>query len=223
MPQNVGTFFVKTASTRFVVRNIAPNGKTVRVFNYPIKNGQTRDLLAVPQISEADIRVSCLKGELFIKFKHRELEVVESNIDLLQFDTLGPNNQKAFLQSVGVVDGLEVTALSGGGLTLEQHKKLRHLIHLADGVGGPMEGFNNSVRFTLPLNDPFPTQIIWYTNASMTTKIVEKLLSYDASKRITLVEWKVYDESGLLLATVTDTITYTGASPFETSRTRIVG
>ena len=102
---NKRTFFTKAPGTEFVVKNIALNNKTVRVFNTPIRNRDTYDLLSVPDISEANIRHSLLKGELRIKFSCQELVVVSSNIDLLQFS----NQHKTWLQSIGITDGLEIT------------------------------------------------------------------------------------------------------------------
>lgn len=114
---NVGTYFLKNPSTKFVVKNIAPGNKRVRIFQCPIANGQSRDLLAIPGISEADIRHSLLKGELLIKIKNQEIVVTESDIDLLQFN----EDQKIFLQAFGIINGLEVTVdeaptLAGGAL-----------------------------------------------------------------------------------------------------------
>lgn len=94
----------KNPSTSFIVKNIAPNSKTVKVFGLPIKNGFTYDLLSVPEVSEADIRKSLLKGELLVKFKHQELIVIFSDIDLLQFN----EEQKTFLKSIGITKGLEI-------------------------------------------------------------------------------------------------------------------
>lgn len=107
MGQNVGynTIFPKQCPTVFIVKNIAPRGKRVRVFQQPILNGETRDLMETDFISEADIRHSLLKGELNVKLRHKELIVVDSNIDLLQFDPC----HKEFLESVGIVDGLAAT------------------------------------------------------------------------------------------------------------------
>jgi len=102
---NKRTLFPKAPSTKFVVKNIAPNNKTVRVFNTPIRNRDTYDLLSVPDISEADIRHSLLKGELRIKFNCQEIFVVDSDIDLLQFN----DEHKAWLESIGITKGLEVT------------------------------------------------------------------------------------------------------------------
>lgn len=91
-------------ATSFIVQNIAPNNKRIRIFNYPINNGETRDLLAVPGISEADIRVSLLKGELFIKIVNEEIKIIQSDIDLLQFN----QHQKTFLESAGVNFGHQI-------------------------------------------------------------------------------------------------------------------
>ena len=102
------TWFPKTSPTVFVVKNIAPEGKRIKIFNFPINNGEERDLMSINFVSEADIRHSLLKGELLTKLRSREAIVTASNIDLLQFDDV----HKAFLKSVGVVDGLEAT---GGG------------------------------------------------------------------------------------------------------------
>lgn len=101
---NVGfdTFFPKTVNTVFIVQNIAIPKKNVRVFNYPIPPGLTRDLLSIPEVSEADIRHALLKGSLRIKLQTLELVVVASNIDLIQFSS----DQLAFLQAHGVVNGL---------------------------------------------------------------------------------------------------------------------
>lgn len=203
----------------FTVKNIAIEPKTIKIFNYPIPHLKSRDLLAIRGVSESDIRASLLKGELRHKILAKDILVECSDIDLLQFNL----DQKLFLQNSGVVNGLEITPSLIGALTAEQHKTLRQLIHLADGMNGPMEGFTSGAfRETLPLNDPFPTSIIWWESSAKLEKIVDKTIVYDGSKRPTTITSKVYDENGILLATVSDTITYTGTSPFETSRLRTV-
>lgn len=109
---------------------------------------------------------------------------------------------------------------SGTGLSEEQHKSLRQLIHLADG-DGPMEGFTSGAfKETLPTADPFPTSIIWWESSSKLNKIVEKTITYTGAFPTT-IEWKAYDTDGTtVLVTVTDSINYSG--PFETDRTRTV-
>jgi len=106
---NVGfdTFFSEQVNTIFIVKNITigtKQEKTVRLFQYPIPPGQSRNLMSIPSVSEADLRHALLKGDIMLKLRNREIEIVDSNIDLLQFDS----QQKAFLQSVGVVNGLSV-------------------------------------------------------------------------------------------------------------------
>jgi len=103
------TIFPKQCDTVFRVKNIAPNNKRVRVFTLPIKNGCVRDLMTIPHVSEADIRHSLLKGELNIKLRSKEIFVVESNINLLQFDPC----HRQFLIDSGITDGIDA---SGGNL-----------------------------------------------------------------------------------------------------------
>lgn len=83
--------------------------KVVKIFHYPINPGQTRDLLAIPGVAEADIRASLLKGELRHKILAQDIIVVCSDIDLLQFN----DDQKSFLQEAGITNGLEVTSAVG--------------------------------------------------------------------------------------------------------------
>lgn len=136
------TFVPKMVDTVFIVQNVTldtPQEKTVKVFAFPIHAGQTRDLLAIPQVSEADIRHSLLKGELKTKFICGELRVTRSNIDLLQFD----NEQKEFLESVGITEGLEVMGVGDIPFVFKQEQEL--------------VGIKNSINrvFTVPAPDKF--------------------------------------------------------------------
>ena len=88
----------------FKVKNICSN-KRVRIFGYPIGPNKIRDLLEIPNVSESDIRFNLLKGALHYKLKQKEVVIVESNIDLLQFE----ENHKSFLKDNGVVEGLEIS------------------------------------------------------------------------------------------------------------------
>ncbi len=87
----------------FIVQNTSPQVKTIKIFNYPINYGMTRDLLQIPGVAEQDIRASLLKGELNHKIRARDIVVICSDIDLIQFNS----SQKAFLQSAGIVNGLD--------------------------------------------------------------------------------------------------------------------
>jgi len=110
---------------------------------------------------------------------------------------------------------------SGSGITAEQHKALRQLIHFID--RGPAEGFASGAYMEiLPAADPFPTSIIWWESSSKFKKIVEKAVTWDSIPKVPIqIQWKVYDTDGSsVLSTVTDAISYSGV--FETSRTRTI-
>lgn len=106
-----------------------------------------------------------------------------------------------------------------GGLTADGHKVLRQLIHFID--EGPTEGFaSGAYKETLPSAAIFPTSIIWWESSSKLKKIVERTLTWTGPNLTTSV-WEVYDTDGsTVLATITDTISYTGV--FETTRTRTI-
>jgi hypothetical protein len=89
---------------RFVVKNIASPPKTVRIFNYPIPTDMTRDLLAIEGVSASEIAASLLKGEILHKLRYKEITILDSDIDLLQFNT----DNLQFLQSSGITNGLQV-------------------------------------------------------------------------------------------------------------------
>lgn len=92
--------------TSFVVKNIiTDSNKVVRIFQYPIPVGETRDLLAIPGVAESDIRASLLKGEILHKLLAGEITVIASDIDLLQFNNL----QRTFLMNSGITKGLTVS------------------------------------------------------------------------------------------------------------------
>lgn len=94
------TFKTKVSGTKFVVQN--NSSRTLGIFTIRLMPGRQYDLMNIPQVSEADIRHSLLKGALLSKLRTGELRVIESTIDLSQFDS----EQEAFLQSVGVDTGL---------------------------------------------------------------------------------------------------------------------
>jgi hypothetical protein len=199
----------------FIVMNISPQIKTIKIFNYPIPYLQTRDILQIPGVSESSIRASLLKGELQHKIRANDITVVCSDVDLLQFNT----NQKLFLQNAGIVNGLEASG-SGGGITPQQHKTLRDLIHFID--EGPGDGFaSGAFREALPLGNPFPTSITWYLDVGKTQKLVEKFITYVNNAFPSVITWRMYDTDGTtVIHTVTDSITYSSA--FESTRTRTI-
>lgn len=122
-----------------------------------------------------------------------------------------------FLDVANSVKTLTDLVAGTGGLTADAHKILRQLIHFID--EGPAEGFASGA-YKEVTGTVFPTAVIWYDSSGVgKKKIVEKLITWTGPNATTIV-WKVYDGSETLLATVTDTISYTGI--FETSRTRSI-
>lgn len=133
------------------------------------------------------------------------------------FDPTGQNITKSTNIQQALTD---IANNVGVGLSSNQHRTLRQLIHLADGAGGPFDGFTSgAVRVTS--GGAYPTNITWYTDSSQTSKIVEKQITYNLNKTPATIYWAVYADDGVtVLATAYDTIQYTGA--FETSRTRVI-
>lgn len=212
----------------FKVKNIiSKDNRTIKVFQYPIPVGYTRDLLQIPGIAESDIRASLLKGELLTKLLAKELIIVESDIDLLQFNA----SQLALLQNYGlsisgqidinnITPALNSYISSGGsgGISAAAHETLRQLIHFID--EGPGDGFVSGA-YKVILNQPFPTNITWYTDNTISYKIIEKLITYNTSSVPIVITWNVYNTDGITVAhSLTDTITYTNS--IETSRTRSI-
>lgn len=123
-------------------------------------------------------------------------------------------DQLMFKKSTGAVD-----ITSGGGISETAHQTLRQAVHLYE-EGGPWEGFTSGAyEETLPVGDPFPTSVIWWTSSAKTAKIIEETITYNGNKTLNTVEVKVYDTNGsTVLRTFTDTYAYSGV--FVTSRTR---
>jgi len=104
-------------------------------------------------------------------------------------------------------------SLSGTGLSETSHRSLLQLIHFID--NGPAEGFTTGATRTTT-GTVFPSQILW--RRADATKLVEKNITWTGVLPTT-IQWKIYDADGTtVLATVTDTISYSGV--FETGRTR---
>lgn len=227
-------------NTHFVVRNISggsvnsPDKKTIMIFHYPINHSDTRDLLQIPGIQEDHIRASLLKGELRHKFLCGDIELVSSNIDLLQFS----DKQRAWLYSYGFTEGVQIgwdeldgytqnmITTGGSGVDLDgyvskfEHKTLRDLIHFID--EGPGDGFaSGAFKEVLPVGAPFPTSVTWYLDIAKTKKLVEKFITYSGVAFPSIIQWNMYDKDGVtLIHTVTDTITYNAA--FESTRVRTI-
>jgi len=116
--------------------------------------------------------------------------------------------------------GLTLTELAAGtgGLTADAHKILRQLIHFID--DGPADGFASGAYREVTTPGVFPDVITWWESSGKTKKIVDLTLTW-TGVNVTTEQWRVYDTDGsTVLATVTDTIAYSGI--FETHRTRAI-
>lgn len=109
-------------------------------------------------------------------------------------------------------------AAAGSGITAAQHKALRDLIHFID--DGPADGFSSGAyREILPAGSPFPTLWTWWESSAKLKRIVDLTVTRNSNKTPATEQWRIYDTDGTtVLATVTDTIAYSGV--IETSRTR---
>lgn len=116
------------------------------------------------------------------------------------------------------VGGVVVSLISGSGITAEQHKVLRQLIHFIE--DGPAEGFASGAYKETTPTGPFPTGEVWWESAAKLKKLVSLDTTWTGAVPTAEV-WKVYDVDGsTTLATVADSISYSGI--FETSRTRTI-
>lgn len=111
-------------------------------------------------------------------------------------------------------DGTSVVTTVGS----DDHPTLRQLIHLSE--SGPMEGWPTGVHRVIT-GQPFPTNMTWWTDNTLATKILELNITRNASQNPTVEQWKMYAADGVtVLATITDTIAYSGG--YEVSRTRAI-
>lgn len=162
-----------------------------------------------------DFPTSVDKNEDFVDCRGVTIQHDTSDDDDVRISRDG--DDMTFLDKNNTVKTLTELAAAGSGITAAQHKILRQLIHFID--NGPAEGFTSGAYKELT-GTVFPTAIVWWESSSKLKKIVEKLITWTGVNPTTEA-WKVYDTDGTtVLATVTDTISYSGI--FETSRTRVI-
>jgi hypothetical protein len=166
---------------------------------------------------EVDLFPTALdRNEDFVDCHGVTLQDTESDDDAVVLGRDEDGNL-TFLDVANTVKTLTDLVAGTGGLTAEGHKILRQLIHFID--DGPAEGFASGA-YKEVTGTVFPTAVVWYDSSGVgKKKIVEKLLTW-AGVNATTIVWKIYDAAETLLATVTDTISYSGV--FETSRTRAI-
>jgi hypothetical protein len=131
------------------------------------------------------------------------------------------------LELNGTIDDIEtltgeLVVIDEPGITLAQHRTLRHLIHFVD--EGPGGGFISGA-FKEVVGGLFPTKITWYESSAKLKKIVETEIERSAGPATKLkptpIKWTVYDTDGsTALVEISDAVTYVGAS--ETTRLRTI-
>ncbi|MFA5759066.1 MAG: hypothetical protein WC942_06915 [Clostridia bacterium] len=115
------------------------------------------------------------------------------------------------------VSFIQISGGSSSGLDEITHASLRQLIHMVH--NGPFEGFSGAIKEILPIENPFPTQIIWWSNTNKTEKIAEKIIIRNTQQFPTLITYNIYDGE-FIISTAIDTIEYSGA--FEINRERVI-
>lgn len=113
-----------------------------------------------------------------------------------------------------------IQELDTNKLDYYEHETLRQLIHFID--EGPGDGFaSGAYKVISPVPSLYPTSVIWYTDNTMSYKIVEKTIVWSGVVPVTIT-WQVYNIDGVTVAhTVSDSISYTNTI-FETTRTRTI-
>jgi hypothetical protein len=100
-------------------------------------------------------------------------------------------------------------AAADGGLTLPWPGSLEC---------GPLT--DGAYRETVPAGATYPTGINWYTDATKAVPLLLQTITRNGQHNPSVIVWQAYSE-GVLMVTITDTITYEGL--VEASRLRSVG
>lgn len=84
---------------------------------------------------------------------------------------------------------------------------------------GPVDGHIGA--FKEIVGSPWPSSVTWYTDATKTKKIVEKVIVRNAEQAPTQITWRLYDADGVTVAAqAVDTIV--NVASFESTRTRVI-
>jgi len=154
------------------------------------------------------------------------LNLINDKIGNLAYSPSATSNIAGLASNQTVTQSIEALAnaiVSTGGLTSEQHKTLRHAIHLIP--NGPYDGYfdgylSSDLYCTIsPIGNPFPTQMIWYTSPDMFNKIIELNVIYNPNKTISSSVYFIYDSSNNIIQTITESFQYSGIFVSNVTRT----
>jgi hypothetical protein len=106
---------------------------------------------------------------------------------------------------------------AGQGMTEDQHKTVRQLIHF---IHGPAEGFSDAYHEETPVG-PFSTLAVWYEDNTKAKKLFEH--SVDQNPFPNIETFKIYKTDGINVSSkAVDTINYLNDGAFEENRTRVI-
>ncbi len=127
------------------------------------------------------------------------------------------SSQRAYIlvdQTSGSAVWKDITSASSG-ISSDDHKSLRQLIHFID--EGPGDGFYNN-PFREVVGGLFPNRVTWWSDSNKTVRLFQTEITRSGIYPVTQ-NYKLYATDGFsILATATDTIFYQGA--FEMARSR---
>ena len=130
---------IRTGYGTFVVQNTANPPKVINIFHYPIlPNGGTRDLAKIPGVALSDIKSSLSKGEINHKLRTGDIIIIESDVELLEFNL----NQQAFLYANNIQEGVQIGPA-----------QFQYLWQQDIELDGVVDGINT--MFTLPNDETF--------------------------------------------------------------------
>lgn len=89
----------------FIVKNVSLQKKTIRIFINQIAYGQLKDLMQIPGVFESDIRNSLLKGELRQRLINKDIIIINSDVNLVQFN----DEHLSFLHNNNIKNGTIIT------------------------------------------------------------------------------------------------------------------
>ena len=114
------------------------------------------------------------------------------------------------------INGEVKSLITGSGMSEEQHKVLRQLIHFLE--SGPGDGFGSTPYRETTWSGVKQTAEVWYTDSGKTNKVVELVWTYSGVK-ITGETTRVYKSDGTSPgAEAVVTVTYSGIMEINRSR-----
>lgn len=190
----------------FIVRNITHlkgEPKVIKIFNYPINpelpskgiQAGERDLLQIPGIGVDSIETSLMSGILKSKILAKEIKIIKSSIELLQFDQQFLN----FIKDAGATEGVELPDFNNSEFVLTYlWRKSQKLIGIKNNINKIFYTSEPFLNGLTPSNDALYIEI--FHNGR---RLIENI-NYTIGKSTPSLDGY-------------DTITFTNITPSESS------